>query len=87
MIPWRPVFNSGVFASGGEDHLIAVWDLERRGDIGGEGEAQPEPKRARTAIPPQLMFQHAGHRSQVIYHTQSAIVGSFGTPYVSIRSK
>jgi hypothetical protein len=58
------MYAPGVFASGGEDHLIAVWDLERRGDLGADGEA-PEPKRPRASLPPQLMFQHAGHRSQV----------------------
>ena len=67
---------AGVFASGGEDKLIAVWDLERQDAAirGGGGaaagdESGPDAKKARTgasALPPQLMFHHAGHRSEVV---------------------
>ena len=59
---------TGVFASGGEDQLIAVWDLERTGETtpaaaaaaSAAGDEEQEP-----GLPPQLIFQHAGHRSQV----------------------
>ena len=58
---------AGVFASGGEDQLIAVWDLERTGEtsaaVAGGASADEEQQ---PALPHQLMFQHAGHRSQVI---------------------
>jgi hypothetical protein len=56
--------------------IISVWDLERRdmhgggsggGGGGAEEEMQPEAKRRRTSLPAQLMFQHAGHRSQVLF--------------------
>jgi hypothetical protein len=65
---------AGVFASGGEDELVAVWDLERKeapqaaaAAAFSEEDAKgaPEAKRARlSALPPQLMYQHAGHRCQ-----------------------
>ena len=61
-----------MFASGGEDKLIAVWDLERseKAAAAGAEESGPEAKKARTngsasGLPPQLMFRHAGHRSEV----------------------
>lgn len=66
---FRRFVRAGVFASGGEDKLIAVWDLERQDKMPGGGEeAGPDAKKARTigaSLPPQLMFHHAGHRSQV----------------------
>jgi hypothetical protein len=49
-----------VFASAGEDRLLCVWDLEARG-----GDAEQAAKRQRSAIPPQMLFQHAGHRAPV----------------------
>ncbi|EIE23954.1 WD40 repeat-like protein [Coccomyxa subellipsoidea C-169] len=68
-VEWAP-YKPGVFASGGEDKLIAVWDLERQDKMPGGGEeAGPDAKKARTigaSLPPQLMFHHAGHRSQVV---------------------
>ncbi len=65
----------GVFASGGEDQLIAVWDLERTGETsaavaaGASADEEQQP-----ALPHQLMFQHAGHRSQVIFAAQSILL-------------
>ena len=65
----------GVFASGGEDQLIAVWDLERTGETsaavaaGASADEEQQP-----ALPHQLMFQHAGHRSQVIFAAQSVLL-------------
>ncbi|CAL8462585.1 g2118 [Coccomyxa elongata] len=71
-VEWAP-YKKGVFASGGEDKLIAVWDLERSERAAGAGaeESGPDAKRARTngsgsGLPPQLMFRHAGHRSEVV---------------------
>ncbi len=76
-------WGAGVFASGGEDKLIAVWDLERSERTAGAGaeESGPEAKRARTngsgsGLPPQLMFRHAGHRSEVgVVHSISSREG------------
>lgn len=66
-----------MFASGGQDNLIAVWDLEQKDKSAGASAAVdevtgPEAKKARTAgpgaaLPPQIMFQHAGHRSEVTF--------------------
>ena len=66
---------AGVFASGGEDQLIAVWDLERARETsaavaaGASADEEQQP-----ALPHQLMFQHAGHRSQVISAARSTIL-------------
>jgi len=46
--------NPGVLASGGEDGIICVWDLK-----------SAQPAAGTTKHPPQLLFQHAGHRSPV----------------------
>ena len=53
--------------------MIAVWDLERSSEsvpsavaaapVAEEEKAQDGKKKP--ALPPQLIFQHAGHRSQV----------------------
>ena len=62
---------AGVFASGGEDQLIAVWDLERTGETSAAvaaGAAADEEQQP--GLPHQLMFQHAGHRSQVPFSRQ-----------------
>jgi hypothetical protein len=43
--------------------LICVWDLEGKG-VEAEGPGAST-KRLKTALPQQLMFQHAGHRAPV----------------------
>lgn len=49
--------NPGVLASGGEDGIICVWDI-KSGQTAAAGPTA-------TKHPPQLIFQHAGHRSPV----------------------
>eukprot|EP00887_Chlorella_sp_A99_P002859 scaffold6.g2859.t1 len=75
-VAWSP-HRRGVFASGSEDGLLCVWDT---GGAGGGAPAEAEPsaagggsgppaKRAKTpasAAPPQLLFQHCGHRAPVV---------------------
>lgn len=61
VVEWSPQ-QSGIFASAGEDRLLCVWDLQAKA-------TDPESvaaKRQRSAIPPQMMFQHAGHRAPVV---------------------
>ncbi|GAQ79765.1 nucleosome assembly factor [Klebsormidium nitens] len=56
-VQWCP-HRKGVFASGGEDGLVMVWDAERAGAAqNGSGNGRQ---------PPELMFQHAGHRDKVV---------------------
>ncbi|KAK9818074.1 hypothetical protein WJX72_006679 [[Myrmecia] bisecta] len=62
-VEWSPTAAS-VLASGGDDHLICLWDLEKQRAAAG-GDAAGEAKRVRSAVPDQLVFQHAGHRAQV----------------------
>ena len=54
---WCPD-RRGVFASGAEDGYLNVWDVNR---VGAESETR---ERARSG-PPEILFQHAGHRTQV----------------------
>jgi WD40 repeat protein len=49
--------HTGVLASGGEDGIICVWDI-KSGQTAAAGPTA-------TKHPPQLIFQHAGHRSPV----------------------
>lgn len=42
--------------------LLCIWDLEAKAPASEGGEGGPAAKRARSAVPPQMMFQHAGHR-------------------------
>jgi histone-binding protein RBBP4 len=61
-VEWSP-HRPGLFASGADDGLVCVWDLDARApDADGAGAA----KRAKTAAPHQLLFQHAGHQSPVV---------------------
>jgi hypothetical protein len=59
VVEWCPQ-RPGVFASAGEDRLLCVWDLAARPP---EGEAAS--KRPRSAVPPEMLFQHAGHKAPV----------------------
>lgn len=61
-VEWSP-HRAGVFASGGEDRLICVWDLDARGQ---DADGPAAAKRQKSALPPQLVFQHAGHRAPVV---------------------
>ncbi|KIY91880.1 wd-repeat protein [Monoraphidium neglectum] len=78
-IEWHPSEKT-VLASGGDDHLVLVWDLSRssiRDDTttpaksGSEsGAAKAEgaaggSKGAKGAPPPELLFKHVGHRQGV----------------------
>mmetsp|Transcript_32149 Transcript_32149/g.83310 ORF Transcript_32149/g.83310 Transcript_32149/m.83310 type:complete len:464 (-) Transcript_32149:92-1483(-) len=65
---WCPV-QKDVIATGSEDMLLSVWNLSQTApppvdlDEGKDGAAAPQPD---TDIPPELLFQHAGHRSPVV---------------------
>lgn len=48
--------------SGGEDHVICVWNLMNKGLDGGDAQ---DLKRIKRSIPSQLLFQHVGHKSVV----------------------
>lgn len=63
VVEWCPQ-RQGVFASAGEDKLLCIWDLEGKAAADPEGPAGA--KRHKSAIPAQLMFQHAGHRAPVV---------------------
>lgn len=52
-VQWCP-HRGSVFASGGEDGLVMVWDTDRIAG-GANGSVKKKP-------PPELIFQHAGHR-------------------------
>ena len=43
-----------------------MWDLDAKAPAGGDAEGGPAPKRPRAAVPPQMLFQHAGHRGPVV---------------------
>lgn len=61
-VEWSP-HRSGLFASGADDGLVCLWDLDaRQPDQEGPGTG----KRIKTAVPQQLLFQHAGHQSPVV---------------------
>lgn len=53
-VEWCP-HNGNVLASGAEDCVVALWDLSR--------DVSANPK---SSLPPQLFFQHRGHRAQVV---------------------
>ena len=56
---WCPD-RRGVFASGAEDGYLNVWDVNRVG----AASATTTPAREKSG-PPEILFQHAGHRTQV----------------------
>ena len=62
-VEWSP-HRPGVFASGGDDRLVCIWDLDARPP--GDGDGPAAAKRQKSAIPAQLLFQHAGHRAPVV---------------------
>lgn len=51
---------AGVLASGGEDGRVCVWDIAK--SAAPAGETLPP----NSQVPPQLLFQHMGHRAQVM---------------------
>lgn len=53
----------GVVASGGDDCVICVWDLQQKPSKQVDSQ---ESKRIKRAIPQELLFQHVGHRSMVV---------------------
>ncbi|KAL4443046.1 hypothetical protein ABPG77_008537 [Micractinium sp. CCAP 211/92] len=62
VVEWSP-HAAGAFASAGEDRLLCVWDLDAPLP---DADGVPAPKRQKSAIPHQLLFQHAGHRAAVV---------------------
>ena len=45
---------------------MCVWDLNRKAPAGASSsDPPPESARARSTPPPELLFQHAGHRAGV----------------------
>jgi hypothetical protein len=54
----------GVLASGGEDHLVVVWSLERAGAAAAAAAAAGS-KAGKDATPPEVLFKHVGHRAGV----------------------
>jgi histone-binding protein RBBP4 len=60
-VEWSP-HRAGGLASSGEDRLVHIWDLDQKR----ETEGAPEAKRARVALPKELMLTHAGHRAPVV---------------------
>jgi len=60
-VEWHPTAQ-GVLASGGEDHLVVVWDLNRnKGSALSEG-APGSSNKGKQVVPPEVMFKHVGHR-------------------------
>ena len=55
-VQWCPD-QRGVFASAAEDGYLNVWDAGKAG--------APQTAEQKKTAPPELLFQHAGHRSQV----------------------
>ena len=55
-VQWCPD-QRGVFASGAEDGYLNVWDILKIG--------APQTLEQQKNAPPEIMFQHAGHRTQV----------------------
>jgi WD40 repeat protein len=56
----------GVFASGGEDHLVVVWSLERAGAAAAAAAAAAGSSKAgKDPTPPEVLFKHVGHRAGV----------------------
>ncbi|WIA34025.1 hypothetical protein OEZ86_012406 [Tetradesmus obliquus] len=61
-VEWHPS-ERGVFASGGEDHLVVVWSLERAGAAAAAAAAAGSSKAGKDATPPEVLFKHVGHRA------------------------
>jgi hypothetical protein len=65
----------GVLASGGEDHLVVVWNLERSAAAAAEAAAAAGAGSSKTGsskagssskdTPPEVLFKHVGHRAGV----------------------
>jgi histone-binding protein RBBP4 len=56
-VEWSPHVNS-VLASGSDDGIVAIWDLNRR--------ATENRGTLNLAVPEELIIQHAGHTSSVV---------------------
>lgn len=57
--PHRPA----LFATGADDGLVCVWDMDAKAP---EADGLAAAKKQKIAAPHQLMFQHAGHQSPVV---------------------
>ncbi|RZF48244.1 hypothetical protein LSTR_LSTR006211 [Laodelphax striatellus] len=68
-VEWHPT-DSSVFASGGEDHQIAIWDLEAERDAINEEEDEDV-----LDVPPQLLFIHQGQKDIKELHWHSQLTG------------
>ena len=59
-VQWHPL-QPGIFASGGEDALLNVWDLAPALEA-----AAPSRIQEFHGAPPGLLFQHCGHRDNIV---------------------
>jgi len=67
-VEWHPT-DSSVFASGGEDDQIALWDLAVERDVEDDEEEIKE-------VPPQLLFIHLGQKAVKELHWHPQIPGA-----------
>lgn len=63
-VEWSPSVP-GVFASGGQDNMLCIWDIARDSTVGGK-EQKKAAKKAKLSTPKELLFQHAGHKTQIV---------------------
>jgi hypothetical protein len=76
--------TQGVLASGGEDHLVVLWSLDRTrpgagaAPEGGAGGSSSSGRGAKTAPPPEVIFKHVGHRNGVRGHRGATVKGGGG---------
>lgn len=72
----RIIYNSfshvtlqAVFASGGEDHLVVIWSLDRAQAAAGGASSSKSVSRD---APSEVLFKHVGHRAGVSWHRLQA---------------